>query len=148
MSTCGEVGSDVHVIIKELAIRRIKHRSETYSNESQHLAEETEAARLRRRFSGSDVHVIIKELAIRRIEHRSETNSNESQHLVEEKTEAARLRRRFSFVLQQTPSFRTRRHLCRQGVALASTRQPRSQGPVSVHANRTEGVTESEGRKG
>ena len=38
MSTCGEVGSDVHTLIKELAIRRVQHRSETYSNESQHLA--------------------------------------------------------------------------------------------------------------
>ena len=69
---------------------------------------------------GSDVHALIKELAIRRVEHRSETHSNESQHLVEE-TEVARLRRRFSFGLQQALSFRTRRHLCRQGVALAST---------------------------
>ena len=35
-STCGDVGSDVHALIKELAIRRVQHRSETYSNESQH----------------------------------------------------------------------------------------------------------------
>ena len=103
MSTCGEVGSDVHVLIKELAIRRIQHRSQTYSNESQHVAEGTEVARLRRRFS---------------------------------------------FVLQQALTFRTRHHLCRQGVALASTRQFRSQGPVSVQAHRTEGVTGSEGREG
>ena len=34
MSTCGEVGSDVHALIKELAIRRVEHRSETHSNES------------------------------------------------------------------------------------------------------------------
>ena len=34
MSTCGEVGSDVHALIKELAIRRAEHRSETHSNES------------------------------------------------------------------------------------------------------------------
>ena len=34
MSTCGDVGSDVHALIKELAIRRVQHRSETYSNES------------------------------------------------------------------------------------------------------------------
>ena len=33
MSTCGDVGSDVHALIKELAIRRVQHRSETYSNE-------------------------------------------------------------------------------------------------------------------
>ena len=103
MSTCGEVGSDVHALIKELAIGRVEHRSETHSNESQHLAEGTEVARLRRRFS---------------------------------------------FVLQQALSFRTRHHLCRQGVALASTRQLRSQGPVSVQAHRTERVTGSEGREG
>ena len=74
---------------------------------------------------GSDVHALIKELAIRRVEDRSETHSNESQH-VAEGTEVARLRRRFSFVLQQALSFRPRRHLCRQGVALASARQLRS----------------------
>ena len=103
MSTCGDVGSDVHALIKELAIRRVQHRSETYSNESQHLAEGTEVARLRRRFS---------------------------------------------FVLQQALSFRTRRHLCRQGVTLASTRHPHSQGPVSVQVHRTGGVTGSEGQEG
>ena len=103
MSTCGEVGSDVHALIKELAIRRVEHRSETHSIESRHLAEGTEVVRLRRRFS---------------------------------------------FVLQQALSFRTRRHLCRQRVAFASTRQLHSQGPVSVHAHRTEEVTESEGREG
>ena len=95
---------------------------------------------------GSDVHALIKELAIRRVQHRSET-SNESQHLAEE-TEVARLRRRFSFVLQQALSFRTRHHLCRQGVAHASTRQPHSQGPASVQAHRTGGVTGFEGQKG
>ena len=103
MSTCGDVGSDVHALIKELAIRRAQHRSETYSHESQHLAEGTEVARLRRRFS---------------------------------------------FVLQQALSFRTRHHLCRQGVALASTRRPLSQGPASVQAHRTGGVTGSEGQEG
>ena len=46
MSTCGEDGSDVHALIKEPAIRRVEHSSETHSNESQHLAEGTEAARL------------------------------------------------------------------------------------------------------
>ena len=96
---------------------------------------------------GADVHTLMKELAIRRGEHRTETNSNESQHL-EEGTEVARLRRRFSFVLQQALSFRTRHHLCRRGVALASTRQFRSQGPVSVQAHRTQGVTGSEGQEG
>ena len=50
MSTCGEVSADVPVPIKELAIRRVEHRSETHSNESQHLAEGTEVARLWRRF--------------------------------------------------------------------------------------------------
>ena len=103
MSTCGDVGSDVHALIKELAIRRVQHRSETYSNESQHLAEGTKVARLRRRFS---------------------------------------------FVLQQALSFRTRHHLCRQRVALASTRRPHSQGPAFVQADRTEGVAGSEGQEG
>ena len=52
VSTCGEVGSDMHAaLIKDFAIRRVEHRSETHSNESQHLAEGTEVARLlRRRF--------------------------------------------------------------------------------------------------
>ena len=95
----------------------------------------------------SDVHALIKELAFRRVEHRSETHSNESQNLAEG-MEVVRLRRRFSFVLQQALSFRTRHHLCRQGGALASTRQLRSQGPVSVQAHRTEGVTGSKGREG
>ena len=103
MSTCGEVVSDVHALIKELAMRRVQHRSETYSNESQHLAEGIEIARLRRRFS---------------------------------------------FVLQQALSFRTRYHLCRHGVALASTRHLHSQGPASVEAHRTGGVTGSEGQEG
>ena len=93
------------------------------------------------------MHALIKELAIRRVQHRSETYSNESQHLAEG-TEVARLRRRFSFVLQQELSFRTRHHLCKQGVALASTRQPRSQGPASVQAHRTGGVTGPEEQEG
>ena len=83
------------------------------------------------------MHALIKELAIRRVEHKSEVHSNESQHLAKW-TEVARLRRRF----------RTRHYLCRQGVALASTRQLRSQDLVSVHAHLTEGVTGSEGREG
>ena len=45
MPICGDVGSDVHALIKELAIRRVRHRSETYSNEFQHLVEGTEVAR-------------------------------------------------------------------------------------------------------
>ena len=47
----------------------------------------------------------------------------------------------------QALSFRTRHHLCRQGMVLAVTQQLRSKGPVSVHALRTEGVTGSEGRQ-
>ena len=74
---------------------------------------------------GSDVHALIKEPAIRQVEHRSEIHSNGSQHLVDG-TEVTRLRRRFSFILHQALSFRTRHHLCRQGLALASTRQLRS----------------------
>ena len=46
MPTCGDVGSDVHALTKELANRRVQHRSKTYSDESQHLAEGTEVARL------------------------------------------------------------------------------------------------------
>ena len=51
MSTCGDDESDVHALIKELAIRRVQHRSDTYSNESQHLAEGMDVGRLRRRLS-------------------------------------------------------------------------------------------------
>ena len=40
----------------------------------------------------------------------------------------------------QALSFCTRHHLCRQGVALAGIRQLRSQGPVSAHAHRNEGI--------
>ena len=93
------------------------------------------------------MHALITELAIRRVQHRSETYSNESQHLAEA-IEVARLRRRFSFVLQQALSFRTRHHLCRQGVALASTRRPLLQGPASVQAHRNGGVTGSERQEG
>ena len=96
---------------------------------------------------GSDLHALIKEFALRRVQHRSDTHSNESQHLAEG-TEVARLRRRFSFLLQQELSFLARHHLCRQGVALVSTRQPHSQGPASIQAHRTGGVTGSEGQEG
>ena len=51
MSTCGEAGSDVHALIKEPAIRRVEHRSEKHSKESQQLAEGTEVAHLRQQFS-------------------------------------------------------------------------------------------------
>ena len=95
----------------------------------------------------SDVHALIEELTIRRVEHRSEIQSNGPRHLAE-RTKVARLQRRFSFVLQQARSFRTRHHPCRQGVALAGTRKLRSQGPMSVHTHCTEGVTGSEGREG
>ena len=44
ISTCGGVGSDVHTLMKELAIRRVEHRAETRSNEAQHLGEGTEVA--------------------------------------------------------------------------------------------------------
>ena len=46
--TCGEVDSDVYALIKKLAVRWVEHRSETHSDESQHLAKVTEVARLRR----------------------------------------------------------------------------------------------------
>ena len=48
----------------------------------------------------------------------------------------------------QALSFRLRHHLCRQGLALAGTRQLRSQDPVPVHAYRTERVAGSERREG
>ena len=50
--------------------------------------------------------------------------------------------------LEQALLSRTRHYLCRQGVVLAGTQQLRSQGPVSVHAHRAEGVTGSERREG
>ena len=37
---CDEVGSELHALIKDLAIRRIKNRSEIYSNEFQYLVGE------------------------------------------------------------------------------------------------------------
>ena len=61
--------------------------------------------------------VRIKELAIKRVERNPGVHVEEARHLAEG-TEIARLRRHFSFVLQQALSFRTRHHLCRQGVAL------------------------------
>ena len=47
-STCGE--ADVQVPMKTIATRRIKYRSEIHSNESRHLPDGTEVARLRWRF--------------------------------------------------------------------------------------------------
>ena len=67
ISTCGEVGSGVHALIKELAISRVEHRSETHSNESQHLAEGTEVARLRRRFFFFTVGIFIPHASRSRI---------------------------------------------------------------------------------
>ena len=64
MSTCGEVGSDVHAFIKG-AITRVEHRSETHSDESQHLAEGTEVARLRWRLS----FVLQQALSFRTLPH-------------------------------------------------------------------------------
>ena len=88
---------------------------------------------------GSDVHALTKELAIRRVGHRLEIHPNDSWHLAEG-MEIARLRRRFSFVLQQTLSFRTCHHLCRQGVALVGNKQLCLQGPMTVDTYCTEGV--------
>ena len=48
MPTSGETSSAVHALINEPAIRQVKHRSKINSNKSQHLAEGTEIARLRR----------------------------------------------------------------------------------------------------
>ena len=75
-----------------------------------------------------------------RVEHWLDIYPNKFQHLTEG-TEVARLRLPLPFILQDALSFRSRHHLCRQGVALAGTRELRSQGPVSVHAHCTEGVT-------
>ena len=94
-----------------------------------------------------DVQTLIKKLVIRRVEHRSEMYSNESHHLAEG-IDVARLRRRFSFTLQQKLSFRTRHHPCRQGLALQDTRELCSQNPDYVHAHCTEGATRYEGREG
>ena len=44
-----------------------------------------------------------------------------------------------NFRCDQALSFRTRHNLCRQGVAIAGTRQLRSQGPIPVHAHRPRG---------
>ena len=43
----------------------------------------------------------------------------------------------------QAVLFRTHHHLDRQGIALAGTRQLRSQGLVPVHVHRTGGITGS-----
>ena len=39
MSTYGEADSDVHALVKKLAIRRVEHRSKIHSDESHHIAE-------------------------------------------------------------------------------------------------------------
>ena len=46
MSTYCEADSDVHALLLDLGIRRVQHKPEMHSNESQHLAEGTEVARL------------------------------------------------------------------------------------------------------
>ena len=48
--TCREVGPDVHALIKELAMRRVGHRSEIHSDKSRHLVGGTEVAGLRQQF--------------------------------------------------------------------------------------------------
>ena len=63
-------------------------------------------------------------------------------------TDVAHLRRRLSFVLEQTILSRMHHHLCKQGETLAGTRQLRSQGPESIHAHWTERVTGFEGQEG
>ena len=45
--TCGEAGSDLHTLVKELTITRVEHRSEVHSNDSRNLVEGTGVARLR-----------------------------------------------------------------------------------------------------
>ena len=96
--------------------------------------------------AGSDVYALNMEFATRRVEHRSEIHSNESQDLAEG-SEVARLRRRFSFVLEQALLFRWRHHLRRQGMTFAAPRQLHPQNPVTVQANCTERVTRSERQK-
>ena len=94
------------------------------------------------------MHALIKELATRRVEHRC---GDIFQRVLASgggngrSTSSAAI---ISFVLQEEISFRTCHHPCRQGVALAGTRQLRSQGPVSIHAHCTEGIIRFEGREG
>ena len=90
-----------------------------------------------------DVHALYKELAIRRVEHSSEVHTEESRRLAEG-VEIARLRRRFSFVLQQALSFRTRHHLCRQGVTLGDSHQVC---PQDRRPKRREGRTSGRNRE-
>ena len=47
MSTCCKVDSNVHALIKELDIRRVKNSLGFYSEESRRLAEGTETARIK-----------------------------------------------------------------------------------------------------
>ena len=51
ISTCGELGPDVHALIKELAHRRVNYSSELHSEESRKLAEGAEVARLQQALS-------------------------------------------------------------------------------------------------
>ena len=103
MSTCGEVGSDVHAFINQGA-RHQTGRAQV-ENTLQRLPT----------FSGRD-------------------GSSTSSAVILFCFTAG------TFILHASP-------LCRQGAALASTRQVRSQGSVSVRAHRTEGVTGFEERK-
>ena len=96
---------------------------------------------------GSNVHALINEISKIQVEHGGEIHSNKSQ-LLSEGTEVARLRRQLSFVLQQACSFRTRRDLCSQEVALTCFQQLRSQRPVFAYAHHTAGVIGSKGREG
>ena len=118
MSTCGEVGSDVHALVKELAIRRVKHRLA-------HTLQRVSTSGGRDRSSTSSAATLFCFTAGTSIRNRSGPVN-----------------------VRKTTTTTTRHHLCRQGVALASTRQFRSQGPVSAQAHRTEGVTGSEGQEG
>ena len=88
--------------------------------------------------AGSDVHALIKEPVIRRVEHMSEIHSKESPHLAEG-TEVGRLRQQFSMCLTADPFISHAPPSLQTGVALARTRQLRSEGPVSIHAHRIEG---------
>ena len=50
MSMRGELGPELHALIKELARRRVNYSTELHSEESRRLAEGTEVSLLRRRF--------------------------------------------------------------------------------------------------
>ena len=64
---------------------------------------------------GADTQFPVKDMAIRRVDLQGSMLTGQARAAAEGR-ETARLRRRFSFVLQQALSQRTRHHLCRQGV--------------------------------